>query len=167
MGAIMAALTVWKFPSPAGADDALGKLEDLQGRELTQVHDAAVVSWEPGDKKPKTREPHSTARIGALGGGFWGLLFGLIFFVPILGLAIGAASGALFGSLADAGISDSFIRSVRDKVAPGTSALFLLSSDAVYDKVKAEFSGTEAELIQTNLSAEQDARLRIAFANEG
>jgi uncharacterized membrane protein len=163
----MAALTVWKFPSPAGADAALTKLEELQGRALIQVHDAAVVSWEPDKSKPRTHELHSTTKIGALGGGFWGLLFGLIFFVPILGLAVGAASGALFGSLADTGISDSFIKSVRDKVTPGTSALFLLSSDAVYDKVKDEFRGTEAELIQTNLSEEQDARLRAAFANEG
>jgi uncharacterized membrane protein len=65
------------------------------------VQDAAVVSWETGRRKPKTRELNSTAGRGALGGGFWGLLFGLIFFVPILGLAIGAASGALFGSLSE------------------------------------------------------------------
>ena len=51
--------------------------------------------------------------------------------------------------------------------AGADSALFLLSSDAVYDKVRDEFRGTEAELIQTNLSQEQDARLRAAFANEG
>ena len=163
----MSALTVWKFTSPTGADDALAKLEGLQDKALIQVHDAAVVSWEPDRKKPRTRELHSGSKIGALGGGFWGLLFGLIFFVPLLGLAIGAASGALFGSLRDAGISDAFIKSVQDKVTPGTSALFLLSSDAVYDKVADEFRGTEAELIQTNLTADQDARLHEAFANEG
>jgi uncharacterized membrane protein len=163
----MSALTVWKFASPTGADGALAKLEVLQDEALIQVHDAAVVSWVPDRKKPQTRELHSGSKIGALGGGFWGLLFGLIFFVPILGLAIGAASGALFGSLRDAGISDKFIKGVQDKVTPGTSALFLLSSDAVYDKVADEFRGTEAELIQTNLTDDQDARLRDAFANEG
>ena len=163
----MAALTVWKFSTPSGADVALSKLEQLQGQALIQVHDAAVVSWEQGQKKPKTHELHSTTKIGALGGAFWGMLFGLIFFIPILGLAIGAASGALMASMTDAGISDSFIKNVRDKVTPGTSALFLLSSDAVMDKVKAEFADTDAELIQTNLTEEQDARLRAAFANEG
>jgi uncharacterized membrane protein len=163
----MAALTAWKFPTPAGADDALATLESLQDRSLIQVHDAAVVSWPQGQKKPKTRESHAGSKIGALGGGFWGLLFGLIFFVPILGLAVGAATGALFGSLRDAGISDGFINDVREKVTPGTSALFLVSSDAVYDKVATEFRGTQAELIQTNLSDDQDARLRAAFANEG
>jgi uncharacterized membrane protein len=109
---------------------------------------------------------HSTKKSGALGGGFWGLLFGLIFFVPILGLAIGAATGALFGSMADVGISDAFIKSIREQVTPGTSALFLLSSDAVMDRVKAEFGDAKAELISTNLSMEQEHALREAFAHD-
>ena len=162
----MSALTVWKFTTPYGADAALQKLQALQSQQLITVQDAATVSWENGKKKPKTRQMNDTTVRGALGGGFWGMLFGLIFFVPLLGLAIGAASGALFGSLADVGISDSFIRSVRDQVTPGTSALFLLSSDAVVDRVKEEFPATDAELISTNLSTEQEAKLRAAFEQE-
>jgi uncharacterized membrane protein len=162
----MSSLTVWKFSTPFGADAALEKLTALQSQQLIMVQDAAVVSWEPGKKKPKTRQLNDTTKRGALGGGFWGLLFGLIFFVPLIGLAIGAASGALFGSLADVGINDSFIRSVRDQVTPGTSALFLLSSDAVMDRVKAEFPDSDAQLISTNLSEEQEAKLREAFAQE-
>ena len=163
----MSALTVWKFDSPYGAEDALATLEKLQTQELIQVHDAAVVTWEAGKRKPKTRELHDTRRAGALGGAFWGLLFGLIFFIPIVGLAIGAASGALFGSLADVGISDAFIKDVRDKVTPGTSALFALTSDAVTDRVADAFRGTQAELIRTNLSDEQENQIREAFAQEG
>jgi uncharacterized membrane protein len=162
----MATLTAWKFSSQYGADDALATLEKLQSEQLIQVQDAAVVSWEPSRNKPKTRELHSMKKTGALGGGFWGLLFGLIFFVPILGLAIGAATGALFGSLADVGISDDFIDRVRQDVTPGTSALFLLSSDAVTDRVAAEFKETNPKLISTNLSADQEARLREAFGHE-
>jgi uncharacterized membrane protein len=162
----MATLTAWKFASPYGADDALATLEKLQSEQLIQVQDAAVVSWEPGRKKPKTRELHSMKKAGALGGGFWGLLFGLIFFIPILGLALGAATGALFGSLTDVGISDEFIDRVQEKVTPGTSALFLLSSDAVMDRVKTEFKDASPELISTNMSAEQEAKLREAFGHE-
>ncbi len=162
----MSSMTVWKFPTPHGADAALEKLRQLDAQHLITVQDAAVVSWEPGKNKPKTRQMNDTTARGALGGGFWGLLFGLIFFVPILGLAIGAASGALFGSLTDVGINDSFIKSVRDQVTPGTSALFLLSSDAVIDRVKEEFPVGDAELIRTNLSNEQEAKLRAAFAQE-
>ena len=162
----MATLTAWKFSTPQGADLALEKLGKLQSQQLINVQDAAVVSWEEGRKKPKTHELHDTKKAGALGGGFWGLLFGLIFFVPILGLAVGAGMGALFGSMADVGISDEFINSVREKVTPGTSALFLLSSDAVFDRVRSEFAGSDAELISTNLTAEQEAKLREAFEHE-
>ena len=162
----MSSLTAWKFETPYGADEALNKLKTLQTQQLIQVQDAAVVTWEAGQRKPKTHQMHDLKMGGALGGGFWGLLFGLIFFVPILGLAIGAAAGAMAGSLSDAGISDKFIATVREKVTPGTSALFLLTSDAVIDRVSAEFKGNEPELISTNLSNEQEAKLREAFAHE-
>jgi uncharacterized membrane protein len=162
----MATLTAWKFDTPTGADAVFLKLKQLQDQGLIQIHDAAVVSWPDGRTKPWTREENSGVRKGALGGGFWGLLFGLIFFVPLLGVAIGAAAGALAGSLTDVGISDRFIRDVREKVTPGTSALFLLSSDAVYDRLAAELQGFEAELISTNLSNEQEAQLREAFGLE-
>jgi uncharacterized membrane protein len=162
----MATLTAWKFPTPEGASDAMEKLESLEAQQLIQVHDAAVVTWPVGAKKPKTLELNNTKKAGALGGGFWGLLFGLIFFVPLIGLAVGAASGALMGSLTDVGISDTFIKDVRDKVSPGSSALFVLTSDAIRDKVAEAFRGTQAELISTNLSAEQEAALRQAFSDE-
>ena len=162
----MATLTAWKFDTPTGADAVLLKLKQLENEALIQIHDSAVVSWPEGRKKPWTREEHSPVSKGALGGGFWGLLFGLIFFVPLLGVAIGAAAGALAGSLTDVGISDRFIREVREKVTPGTSALFLLSSDAVYDRLAAELAGFDAELISTNLSNEEEQKLREAFAEE-
>jgi uncharacterized membrane protein len=162
----MATLTVWKFPHTANADQALAVLEDLQQQDLVKVHDGAVVSWQPGAKRPKTRQMHSTTAAGAAGGSFWGLLFGLIFFMPLLGAALGAATGALTGSLTDVGIDDGFIKSVRDQVTPGTSALFLLTSDAVLDRVKprVEELHLNGELIKTNLSDEQEQALRATFA---
>ena len=80
----MASLTVWKFSTPYGADAAMERLQMLQSQQLITVQDAAMVSWEEGKKKPKTRQLHDTRKGGALGGAFWGMLFGLIFFIPIL-----------------------------------------------------------------------------------
>jgi uncharacterized membrane protein len=160
----VATLTVWKFPTASGADQAEQTALSLQKQELITVHDAATVSWEEGKKRPKTRQSNNLAGAGALGGSFWGLLFGLIFFVPILGLAIGAGIGALAGSMSDVGIDDRFVKEVREKVTPGTSALFILTSNAVQDKVRDAFAGHQAELISTNLSNEQEKALRDAFA---
>ena len=63
-----------------------------------------------------------------------------------------------------ANLDDGFINGVRDQVTPGTSALFLMSSDAVMDKVKDAFDGQHVELIQTNLDDAQEAKLREVFA---
>lgn len=161
----MATLTVWKFSTADGAAMAESTLERLQKEELIQVHDAATVSWAEGAKKPKTRQLSSLTGAGAMGGAFWGLLFGLLFFVPLLGMAVGAAAGALGGALTDVGIDDDFIKSVRARVTPGTSALFVLTSDAVLDKVHEAFAGHHAELIHTNLSEQEESRLREVFAD--
>jgi uncharacterized membrane protein len=162
----MATLTVWKFEDPDGAERVVEKLQQLQKQELIQLHDAAVVSWPADKKKPKTRHLADMTGAGALGGAFWGLLFGLIFFVPLLGLAVGAAAGALGGSLANVGIDKDFIESARARITPGTSAVFLLTSGAVIDRIHDAFGGSHAELLQTNLSEEQEEQLRTAFADE-
>jgi uncharacterized membrane protein len=164
----MATFTVWKFDSAGGADEVLSTLERLQKEELIQVLDGATVSWPEGKKKPKTQQLHSLAGAGAMGGAFWGFLFGLLFFVPLLGLAVGAAMGAMAGSMGDVGIDDQFIKEVREKITPGTSAVFLMTQDAVQDKVAEELSSIKGhvELLHTNLTNEQEVKLREAFADE-
>ncbi len=161
----MATLTVWKFDDTSGAASAVSTLEELQKEGLIRLIDAAIIEWEPSRKKPRTRQLHNLTGAGALTGSFWGFLFGLIFFVPLLGMAIGAATGALAGSLSDVGIDDDFIKRVRDEVTPGTSALFVMSSDAVLDRV-AERLPHQAQLLHTNLSQEQEEAIREAFATE-
>jgi uncharacterized membrane protein len=159
----MATLTVWKFDTHDGAENAEHSLERLSKEELITIHDAAIVSWPATKKRPKTRQLADLTGAGALGGAFWGFLFGLIFFVPFLGMAVGAATGALTGSLSDVGIDDDFIASIRDQIQPGTSALFVLSSDAVLDKVHDAFEGANPQLLHTNLSDEEEQRLRDVF----
>ena len=160
----MATMTVWKFPTPNGAAIAEDTLKNLQRMELITILDAAIVTYPEGARKPKTQQLRSMAGVGALGGAFWGMLFGLIFFVPLLGMAIGAGMGALTGSMTDVGIDDSFIRRMRDEITPGTSALFVLSQGAVVDKVKEAFEGQQMVLVETNLSHEQEDKLREVFS---
>lgn len=160
----MASLTVLKFPNAEGAEQMLTTLERLQREHLITIVDAAIVSWPEGQKKPRTRQLYNLAGAGALGGAFWGMLFGLLFFVPFLGAAIGAAMGALSGAFADVGIDDSFIKEVQAKVTPGSSALFLMSTGAVLDKVTEAVKGQQFELIASNLSNEQEARLKEYFS---
>lgn len=162
----MATLTVLKFESAGGAEKMLDTLKALSKQELIKIHDAAIVNWPEGKKKPKTRQLVNLAGAGALSGAFWGMLFGILFLVPLFGMAVGAAMGALSGSFADYGIDDDFIKSVREKVTEGTSALFLLSSGAVMDKIVEAVKDQKFEIIASNLSKEEEDNLRAVFAEE-
>jgi uncharacterized membrane protein len=68
--------------------------------------------------------------------------------------------------MADVGIDDGFIRRVRDEVKEGTSALFVMSANVVADRVLSEFRGSGAHLVSSNLSSEQEAKLREVFQEE-
>ncbi len=162
----MATLSVLKFETPDGAKQMEQTLLGLQKQQLITIQDAAIVTWPQGRKSPKTEQLNSLVSQGALMGAFWGMLFGLIFIVPFFGLAIGAAMGALSGKFADYGIDDNFIKQTRDKVTEGTSALFLLSSDAVMDKIAPAVKGMKFEIISTNLSKEQEDQLRATLSSE-
>jgi uncharacterized membrane protein len=163
----MTTITGFKFDSPEGAGQMIGLVQNLDKQRLITLLDAASVSWPEGKKKPKTKHLGDMTGEGALGGAFWGMLFGLIFFVPFFGMAVGAAMGALTGHFTNYGIDKDFIKAAQDKVTEGTSAVFLMTSDAVSDKVTDAIkdSGLEFELFYTNLSNEQEAQLRDDFGN--
>ena len=160
----MATISVLKFSTADGAEQALGTVHSLSKQHLINLHDAAIVTWPEGKKKPKTRQLADLAGMGALDGAFWGMLFGLIFFVPFFGMALGAAMGALTGKFSDYGIDDDFIKSVQNQVTEGTSALFLMTSEAVVDKMADAMKGLDFEIVATNLSKEEEDTLRAAFA---
>jgi uncharacterized membrane protein len=162
----VATLSVLKFPTADGAEHMESILLDLHQQHLIEVQDAAIVTWPQGKKQPKTQQLHSMVGAGALQGAFWGMLFGLIFFIPFFGLAVGAAMGALMGKFNDYGIDDNFIRQTRAKVTEGTSALFLLTSNAVVDKIVEAFKGQTFEILSTNLPRDKEDALRAAFGAE-
>ncbi len=161
----MATITGFKFDTPDGADKMVELVQDLARQQLIVLQDAATVIWAEGKKKPKTKHLADMTGAGAVGGAFWGMLFGLIFFVPFFGMAVGAAMGALSGHFANYGIDKGFIEQAQAKVTEGTSAVFLMTSDAVTDKVTdaVKNSGLEFEMFYTNLSKEQEAQLREDF----
>jgi len=161
----MASLSLLKFDTPGGAQQMLTTLEALEKQKLIEIQDAAIVTWAPGKKKPTIRQHHGMTTVFALDGAFWGLLLGIIFLVPLLGIAVGAALGALAGHFARYGIDDDFIKSAQDKITEGTSGLFLITSDAMMDKIVPLVQEYKFEIVQTSLSPEQEAKLRAEFGD--
>jgi uncharacterized membrane protein len=162
----MATLVMLKFDTSDGAEKTVELAESLQNQHLLEIIDGATVIWSKGKKKPKTSQlTHLGTVGGALDGAFWGILLGFIFFVPFLGMAVGGAMGALSGHFGNYGIDDDFIKQIRTKVTEGTSGLFLLLGTVTADKVVEAFkSAPHFEIIATNLSHEQEQKLKEAFA---
>lgn len=161
----MSELLVFAYDNETGAGDAINRVMALQKQQYIVLADAATVVRKP-DGKVKVKQANNLVGAGALGGAFWGMLFGLLFVAPWLGLAIGAISGAIGGKLSDVGIDDKFIKEVGATIEPGNSALFLMVTQMTEDKVTAELAAGGAKLLRTNLSAEDEAKLRAAFSAE-
>jgi uncharacterized membrane protein len=142
--------------------DALGR---MQKEHLIELSDAAIAVRKQ-DGKVNVKQAVSLVGAGALGGAFWGMFIGLLFFAPWLGLVIGAASGALGGALSDTGVDDKFIKEVGNSIEPGQSALFLLVESWTEDRVMEELSKFDAQVLQTSLSKDDEAKLRAAFGAE-
>ncbi|HEX5166640.1 MAG TPA: DUF1269 domain-containing protein, partial [Thermomicrobiales bacterium] len=76
--------------------------------------------------------------------------------------------GALSGSMRDVGVDDDFIKQIRNDVTEGTSALFLLTANAVPEKLAEELKGRNLnfKIIASNLTKEQEDKLMELFSEE-
>jgi len=83
--------------------------------------------------------------------------------VPFFGLAVAWRWARCPASSPTMAYDDNFIKQTREKVTEGTSALFLLTSGAVQDKVVEAFKGQTFEILSTNLPKAKEDELRAAF----
>jgi uncharacterized membrane protein len=158
----MSTMVVVAYEGEGTAQQARTKLIELQKQELITLSDAVVVV-RGVDGKAKIHQAVNLPRANALSGAFWGALIGMIFLMPLFGAAIGAASGALGGKMMDLGLDDKFIKEAGSAITPGSSALFLLIHQVTPDRVIAEMRQFGGTILQTNLSEEDEARLKESF----
>jgi len=152
-------LIALSFPNEAAAQETLSTLQGLQQEHLIDLEDAAIVVKKPNGNAKLIQSFNLTAA-GAVSGTFWGTLIGLLFLSPLLGAAVGAATGAMTGALTDIGINDDFMRSLGNALTPGTAALFILVRSATPDKVAAALRPFQGQVLQTNLSFDDENQLR-------
>ena len=129
------ATTAWRFDGTAGADDAVLRLKELDSQDLIDVQDVTVLRWPHYAAAPLAHE-HVTDE--------------------------GTRVSSLVHKLRHV-IDSTMLDSVKGDMAPGTSALVLLSADAAIDKVVMAFKGRAMELIRSDLSVQQQDQLRAAF----
>jgi uncharacterized membrane protein len=158
----MADLIIIAYDTEATAEAARTKLLELQKEYLIELGDAVVAVRRP-DGHVKLNQLVSMTPIGAASGAMWGSLIGLLFLNPLLGAAIGAGAGALRGRLTDIGIDDNFMKQAAGALAPGQAALCVLVRKVTADKVLPAMAGFGGKVLHTNLTSEQEARLREAL----
>jgi uncharacterized membrane protein len=129
--------TAWRFSGTEGADDAVLRLKQLGDQELIDVQDVAVIRWPQYAGAPQLQE-HVTDE--------------------------GSKASSFAKKLSKAGINAAMLESVKGDMTPGTSALVLLSHDAAIDTVAQAFEGYAMELMRSDLSVQQEDRLRAAFS---
>jgi uncharacterized membrane protein len=157
-------LVVISFPSEDLAFQLRAELVKLQKEYLIEMEDVVIVTKD-ADGKVKLHQPVSLTAMGAVGGGFWGMLVGMLFLNPLLGMAVGAGAGALSGKLSDIGINDQFMKDLAASFQPGTSAVFVLVRKATTDKVLdglKEFTG-KGKVLQTSLTKDEEGALRAVI----
>jgi len=159
----MSDLVVIVYPTEAKAEEMRQKLLNLQKEYLIELSDAVIAVKQDSGRVKLNQLMHPTA-IGAVTGGFWGLLLGAIFLMPILGAAVGAASGALAGALNDFGINDAFMRELSANLQPGNAALFLLIRKMTTDKVLEAIKGTGGTVLKTSLDHTKERALLDALS---
>lgn len=158
----MAELVVVSFDTPDATEKFVAEINALQKQYVVKLQDAAFVS-RSADGKYQVKEATDLVGNGLLGGAFWGLLVGTLFLMPFVGAAIGAATGGITGKLADIGIDKHFIDALDGKLAPGKSAVVLIIEKATPDRVLEAVKGLGGTVIQSSLSAEDQAKLQEAL----
>ncbi len=135
----------------------------MQKEYLVQLSDA-VIAVKQDSGRVKLNQLMNTTAVGAVSGGFWGLLIGALFLMPLLGAALGAASGALGGALSDFGINDAFMKELATSMQPGNAALFILIHKMTGDKVLEAIKGAGGVVLKTSLDHTKEQALRDALA---
>jgi uncharacterized membrane protein len=96
-------------------------------------------------------------------GGFWGAVFDLLFSVPAPGLAFSSGTGVLRDDLGEQGSGRAFQDEVRERVKPGTSALFILVERDPPDRAVGSLARYGGTMIKASLSDAELDRLREAL----
>jgi len=162
----MATLVAIGYPDETTATAASLEADRL-ARDPIMRPDAVAVIIRDREGKFHVTTNHQAVAGGTAWGMFWGLLFGILFSIPFLGMTVGAGLGALTGKLAKGAISKEFQQQVRDRLQPGSSALFLVVEAVTPGKAVEALSKFGGTVLRSSLSKETEAELQEALRGSG
>jgi uncharacterized membrane protein len=156
----MADLIVIAYDTETDAEAAYAEVQRLQNDLVVELAGLALVKVD-ADGKTHVEYPGAVGKIGigATSGALFGALIGILFFVPLAGLVFGGLFGALFAGLDKSGLDAEFRDRVKTTVSAGKSAIVLYAVKLTEDKFAAALSPFHGTVVQTSLSAEDEAEL--------
>jgi uncharacterized membrane protein len=156
----MSAIVVLAYRDRATAMAAMDELVALQTQGALRLDDAVLVERDAGGRvRVEQSMGHQFGKRTGTGAVLGGVV-GALFFVPLVGVAAGAAVGVA-QALRDHGLDDDFVERTGEALAPGSAALFLLVAKADRERVIAAIKRFDALVIETSLSPEAEALLRV------
>lgn len=155
-------LRAWAFTSDRAAQRAVRQLQDSP-RTAPAFDDVAVVCWPADHRRPLAWQARDLSGDHRMSGAFWGLLFAHLFLIPItLGARASPPSAHLDDALGAIGVDADFVESIRGRIVPGTSGIFLL--DSTPQAISSVWPPGEAvQVVELRLSSEQSDRLHAGF----
>ncbi len=161
----MSNLIVIVFDDIEEASAVRKTLRSVEHTGHLRLDDSAVVVKDSKGKIHVKNEVDRGVKIGAVGGGFVGVLIASVFF-PVAGILIGALAGAALGASAKMGVSKSFVKEVSESMEDESSALFIIVRDSDPDVAVAALRPYKGKLLQTTLSPEDEENLRGVLKKE-
>jgi uncharacterized membrane protein len=153
----MSDLVAITFEGAGDAAAALGSVRALEKDGHIGLEDTAIVTKDADGKVHVKNEMASGTETGAIVGGVLGAMLLVVFPVGLIG---GAIIGGLIGRAAKPGIDGTFVKNVEDGLAPGGSALFLLTKGGDPGLLIASMRQHQGQVVQTTLDDEEEAALR-------
>jgi uncharacterized membrane protein len=125
-------LSAWIYDSPNGAAAGKVRLQRLSQRGAIVVVDAVTVTWVRGAHRPRIGRPHGGTMQAAIRRSPLEVLLGRLMFPHGALDGVADLASALHGS----GLNEEFLRRLRERFVPDTSALLVLTRWADFDEVQ-------------------------------
>src|SRR5690349_17944741 len=154
-------LIVVGFDRLEDARSAMTALRGLERAGRIKFEDTAIVERDANGTAHVRNEVSGTTETAAATGAILGGL--LTFMFPVAGIVVGGAAGAAIGTLLDRGVSGKFVDDVKETLAPGRSALFLVVKHMDGDAIGAALRPYRGELIQSTLDPDAEDAIKQAL----
>ena len=158
----MSHILVITFDDETQAMSVLKSLKDLEHMNQLSITDTAVIVKDKEGKVQVKNQAESGVKIGALAGGFFGLMIGSLLF-PVAGILIGAAGGAALGKMFETGVDKKFVQDVRDSLTPGSSAILFVVGSGNIGLLITALEPYQGKVFQSTFDSEVEASIEQAL----